>query len=255
MKQVPDTGEMQMDEESKTLVREGVPSIISPFDTYALEEGIRIKEAQGGNVTALSMGPEQAQEALKEALAMGVDEAILVTGEEFKGADGQATAYTLAQAIKKIADYDLIITGINTSDGATGQVGPALAEFLNLPHMAGVRKINSLGDGKIEVETIVESGSEIITSDLPAVITVVKEINEPRLPSLKGIMKAKRAVIPHWGAGDLEGDTGKYGQAGSKTKVVKTWTPDRTRQVEMLEGDAGAQAQALVEKLKAEKVI
>jgi len=255
IKQIPDTGEMSMDPQSKWLVREDVNKIINPFDTYALEEGIRLKEQHGGEVVALSMGPEHSKEALKEAIAMGVDASILISGDVFRGADAQATAYVLAKGIAKISEYDLIIGGIYTSDGATGQVGPAVAEHLGIPHITGVRKIREISETRIEVERLTDGGVEVVEAELPALITVVKEINEPRLTSLKGIMKAKKAEIPIWGMDDIEATEGRVGETGSKAKVIDTWIPQRSKDVEMLEGSAQEIGKAIVDKLKTAKII
>ena len=200
IKQVPGTTEVGIDPKTNTLVREGVKSILNPFDAYALEEGVRIEEQHGGKVTAISMGPPQAEEALRDAIAAGADEAILLSDGAFAGSDTLATSFVLAKACAKIADYDLIICGRQTIDGDTGQVGPELAENLGIPFVAYVSKIEEIKDGRMRVRRMIEEGYEVIEMSLPGVITVVKEINVPRLPSLRGMAKAKSIEIPVWTA-------------------------------------------------------
>jgi electron transfer flavoprotein beta subunit len=249
VKQVPGTTEIRIDPETNTLVREGVESIINPFDAYAIEEGVRLRELHGGRVTAVSMGPPQAEEALRETISLGVDEAILISDRAFAGSDTWATAYVLSRAIAMIAEYDLIICGRQTLDGDTGQVGPELSEMLAIPFVAYVSKIEEVTDGGIRVQRMVEEGYEVIEATLPAVITVVKEINVPRLPSLRGSMKAKTAQVPVWTAEDINAEPDRAGIAGSPTRVVKIFFPQRTQDNEMLEGSPDQQVEQLVEKL------
>ena len=250
LKQVPGTAEVKIDPQTNTLVREGIENIINPFDTYALEEGVRIKERCGGKVTAISMGPPQAETALKEAASLGADEAILLSDKAFAGADTWATAYTLSVAINKLGQYDIIICGRQTLDGDTGQVGPELAEMLEIPFVAYVSKIEEIADGHMRVQRMVEEGHEVIETPLPAVITVVKEINVPRLPSLRGIMKSKGAVIPVWTARELGVDHSQVGLSGSATKVVKVFFPQRVCRSEIFQGELESQVECLVSKLK-----
>ncbi|MGD2278875.1 MAG: electron transfer flavoprotein subunit beta/FixA family protein, partial [Candidatus Omnitrophota bacterium] len=210
IKQVPNTTDVKIDPETNTLKREGVESVINPFDTYAIEEAVRIKERLGeGEVVVVSMGPPQAEEALREALSLGCDSAILLSDRKFAGSDTWATSYTLSQAIRKIGDCDLIICGKQASDGDTAQVGPGVSTHLDIPQVTYVKKIESIDKSKATVERMTEEGYDIIELPLPAVLTVVKEINEPRLPSLKGKMKAKKAEIAVWTAGDLGCDEDK----------------------------------------------
>ncbi len=250
LKQVPGTTEVKIDPQTNTLVRQGIETIINPFDTYALEEGVRIKERCGGKVTVISMGPPQAEVALKEAASLGADEAILLSDSAFAGADTLATAYTLSAAINKLGQYDIIICGRQTLDGDTGQVGPELAEMLGIPFVAYVSKVEEMADGHMRVQRMVEEGHEVIETSLPAVITVVKEINVPRLPSLRGIMKSKGAVIPVWTARELGVDQGMVGLAGSATKVIKVFFPQRVSSSEILQGDLESQVECLMSKLK-----
>jgi len=255
LKQVPGTTNVQIDPETNTLRREGIENIVNPFDTYALEEAVRLRERYGGKVTALSMGPPQAEAMLREAISTGADEAILISDRAFAGSDTLATSYTLAQAIKKIQRYDLVICGRQTLDGDTGQVGPELAEMLGLPFVAYVSKVREIANGRMTVERMVEDGHETVESPLPGVITVVKEINVPRLPSLRGIARAKKAEIPRWTAHDLGLDEGMVGASGSPTRVIRVFFPERARKGEILDGDLASQVEALVEKLRQAKAL
>lgn len=250
LKQVPGTTEVKIDPQTNTLIRRGIKNITNPFDTYALEEGVRIKERCGGNVTAISMGPPQAEEMLREAISVGVDEAILLSDKAFAGADTLATAYTLAGAMKKLGQYDIIICGRQTIDGDTGQVGPELAEMLDIPFVAYVSQIEEITNGYMRVQRMIEEGHEVIETSLPAVITVVKEINVPRLPSLRGITRSKSAAVPVWTAIELDTDEDMVGLSGSATRVVKIFFPQRTSQGEILEGEPESQVESLVGKLK-----
>ena len=250
VKQVPDTTEVRIDPVTNTLVREGVRSVANPFDMYALEEGLRLRERFGGKVTALSMGPPQAVAMLKDTLALGVDAAVLLSDRALAGSDTLATSYALSRAVQKIGDYDLIICGKQTVDGDTGQVGPGLAERLGVPFVGYVRRIHGVEGGIAVVERMIEEGYETIEVALPCVISVVKEINTPRLPSLRGLMKAKSATIPVWSAADIGADPGKIGLAGSPTVVVRIFTPPRTPRGEVLEGQPAEQADQLLAKLR-----
>ncbi|MFH1847981.1 MAG: electron transfer flavoprotein subunit beta/FixA family protein, partial [Candidatus Omnitrophota bacterium] len=219
IKQVPNTADVKIDPETNTLVREGVESIINPFDTYAIEEGVRLRERFGGKVTVVTMGPPQAESALREAISVGCDEVVLISDRAFAGSDTWATSYVLARAIKKIGNFDLIICGKQASDGDTAQVGPGIATHLNIPQITYVKKIDEIKDGMIKAERMVEEGYEILQSPIPCLLTVVKEINNPRLPSLKGKMKSKSAAITRYGAKDLECDPAEIGLDGSPTRV------------------------------------
>ncbi len=250
IKQVPDTADVKINPETNTLIREGVKSIINPFDMYAIEEGIRLKETHGGKVIAISMGPPQAESALREAISMGVDEAVLITDRAFAGSDTYATSYTLSRAIDKIANYDLILCGKQASDGDTAQVGPGIATHLDIPQVTYVKKIVSIDGERAVVERMTEEGYDVVEVQLPALFTVVKEINEPRPPSLRGKMRAKKVQIPHWGAEDLDVDPEKIGLKGSPTQVVKIFTPQRTGTHEIIEGESPEEmAKKLVEKV------
>jgi len=260
IKQVPDTTEIKINPETNTLVREGVESIINPFDTYAIEEAIQLKEKHGGKVTVISMGPPQAMEALKEAVAMGCDEAVLLSDKAFAGADTWATAYTLAQAIKQIGDFDIILCGKQAIDGDTGQVGPGIARQLNVTQLTYVFKIREIDfeARTLEVERLLEEGREVVRASLPAVVTVVKDINQPRYPTFMGIRRAARMQIPVWDANSLSGIKPELiGLAGSPTQVIRIFTPPpRSGKAEIIEADTVTEAaNVLADKLIADKVI
>lgn len=252
IKQVPETTEVRINPETNTLIREGVKSIINPFDMYAIEEGVRLKEKTGGKITVLTMGPPQADSALREAISLGCDEGILVSDRAFAGSDTWATSYTLTGAIKKIGDFDLIICGKQASDGDTAQVGPGISAHLNIPQVTYVKKIEEIKEKSMRVERMMEEGYEIIETPLPCLITVVKEINEPRLPSLKGMMKAKSAKILVWGQKELNLDPQGIGLCGSPTQVVKIFTPPQRTGGQMLKGEIPEIAEQLVKLLKDE---
>jgi electron transfer flavoprotein beta subunit len=257
IKQVPDTTDVSIDPETRTLVREGVESITNPFDEYAVEEALLTKEKYGGEVHVITMGPPQAIEVLKNALAVGADYAYLISDIAFAGADTWATAYTLAQAIKKIGTLDLVVCGKQAIDGDTAQVGPGVATQLGIPQLTYVSKVREidLENKRIVVERMLEDGKEIIESSLPALLTVVKDINEPRLPSLLGIKKAAKAEIPTWTIKDLPVDKAKCGLEGSPTEVVRVFTPEPRGGGEILEGELTKTIPLLIDKLMEAKVI
>jgi electron transfer flavoprotein beta subunit len=258
IKQVPETTEVRINPETNTLIREGVKSIINPFDMYAIEEGVRLKEKFGGKTIVITMGPPQAEAALREAITMGVDEGILISDRAFAGSDTWATSYALSSAIRKINKeifkYDLIICGKQASDGDTAQVGPGIATHLDIPQITYVKRIEEVQDDLIRAERMTEEGYEVIQSPLPAVFTVVKEINEPRLPSLKRMMRAKAAKIIHWTAKDIAAEAKNIGLTGSPTNVVKIFTPPPRIGGQMLAGDTPEIAEKLVQLLKNEIV-
>jgi len=266
IKQVPDTTNVRIDPETNTLVRAGVQSIVNPFDMYAIEEAVRLKEKFGGSVTVLTMGPPQAEEALREAISLGADEAVLVSDRAFAGSDTWATSYTLSKTIQKIGKFDVIICGKQAIDGDTAQVGPGIAAFLDVPQITFVKKIEeiviekpenrnqSTENGRIKAERMTEEGYDIVESPLPCVITVVKEINEPRLPSLKGKMRAKKIEIKKLEAKDLDADPDSLGLKGSPTKVVKIFTPPPRKGGQILQGEAKEVCGRLVELLKGDVI-
>jgi len=229
IKQVPETSNVKMDPETGTVIRAGVETVVNPLDLYALETAIVLKERFGGTVTVLSMGPPQANKALKEAVAMGCDEAILVSDRKFGGSDTWATSYTLAQAIKKIGAYDLIIAGERATDGDTAQVGPGIASWLDIPVATYVARIEGVVDTRISLERLVEDGYQILSLPLPCLMTVVKEIASPRLPTLDCKIRARQMQIPVYSTENMELEPASLGLKGSPTKVVKIDTPKVTR--------------------------
>lgn len=182
IKQVPGTTNVQIDPEKGTLKREGVEAIVNPFNEYAIEEAVRLKEKVGGKVTVITMGPPQAESALRQAISVGCDQAILICDRAFAGADTWATSYAISTAIKTIGDFDVIFCGKQATDGDTAQVGPSVAEMLNIPHVAYVKKLEEVSEKSIKVQRMMEDGYDLIEVPLPCLFTVVKEINTPRIP-------------------------------------------------------------------------
>lgn len=221
IKQVPETSNVKMDPETGTMIRTGVDAIINPLDLYAIETALQLKEAYEGTVTAVSMGPKTATLSLREALALGCDNAVLLSHSDFRGADTWATAYTLAQAVRKISNVDIIICGERATDGETGQVGPSLAGLLGLPLVTYIRKITDVSQESIMLERMIEGGIEVVRSRLPILITVVKEIANPRLPTLRGMKFAKATDVIVWGPQEIKADPEWIGLKGSPTRVVK----------------------------------
>jgi electron transfer flavoprotein beta subunit len=250
IKQVPDTTNIRIDPETHTLIREGVESIINPFDMYAIEEALRIKEKLGGKVTVLSMGPPQVEVALRTAISLGADEAILLTDRAFAGADTWATSLTLAGAIRQMDDVGIILMGKQAMDGDTGQVGPGVAEHLDLPHITDIRKIEELSEEEIVCERLLEEGYLRVKAKLPVIITVVKEINEPRLPSLRGKMAAKKAEIINWNAEKLGIQVEEIGLNGSPTQVIKIFTPPKPGGGKIFEGEPEDTVKQLLAELR-----
>jgi electron transfer flavoprotein beta subunit len=254
IKQVPDTAEVKINPETGTLIREGVPSIINPFDMHAIEAGIHIKERAGGKVTVITMGPPQAETALRDAISMGADAGVLLSDLAFAGSDTWATSYTLSRAIQKIG-ADVILCGKQAIDGDTAQVGPEIAEFLDIPHISYVKKIEEITGNSIRVQRMMDEGYDIVESTLPVLLTVVKELNEPRLPSLKGKMAAKKAVIQKWGQSDIQADENDIGLKGSPTQVKNIFRPEARSDRKMLEGTPEEQIEALLQELRTLKCL
>lgn len=250
IKQVPNTTDVKIDPVKNTLIRDGVESVINPFDTYAIEEAVRLKERFGGKVTCITMGPPQADSALREAVSLGCDEGILVSDRKFAGSDTWATSYTLSCAIRKIGAFDIILCGKQASDGDTAQVGPGISTHLNIPQVTYVKKIEEIKDNLAKVERMTEEGYDIVETPIPCVFTVVKEINTPRMPSLKGMMRAKSAKIVQWMAADINADSKNIGLDGSPTRVVKIFTPPPRKGGEILKGDTAEISGKLAELLK-----
>ena len=200
----------------------------------------------GGTVTALTMGPPQAEAVLREAIACGADEGVLVSDRAFAGADTWATSYTLSQAIKTLAPVDLVLCGKQAIDGDTAQVGPGLACRLNLPFATCIQKTRNIEEQSIEVERMMDDGYDVLRLPLPALLTVVKDINEPRVASLKGKMKAKKAKCVVLSATDIEADPQCIGLAGSPTKVVRVFSPEARGERKVFEGSVEEQVAQLV---------
>ena len=255
VKQVPDTLGVNINKETNTLIREGVDSVINPFDLHAVEEGLRLKEQFGGTVTVLSMGPVQVVDTLRRALSLGADNAFLLSDIGFAGADTLATSYALARGAKKIGQFDLIICGRQAVDGDTAHVGPSLAERLGIPHISCVIKIHKVTNKYIVAERMTEEGTEQIKLFLPGLITVSKGINEPRFHTLRGKIKAEKARIEIWSAQDISADENKIGLKGSPTRVVKMATPHHERQGRILEGSTKQQVTDLVSKLRQAEIL
>ncbi|MEW9097281.1 MAG: electron transfer flavoprotein subunit beta/FixA family protein [Clostridiaceae bacterium] len=259
IKQVPDTNEVKINHETGTLIRDGVPSIINPDDKYALEEALRIKDNfDNVHVTVLTMGPPQAELALKEAIAMGADEAILLTDRAFAGSDTWATATILSAAMNKISDYDIIFCGRQAIDGDTAQVGPEIAEFLNLPQITYVNKLEINKDkNEVVVHRAVEDGYYTIKSKMPILLTAIKGLNEPRYMSTWGIFQSiPNTPIKKWSLDDLVIDTTQIGLKGSPTNVFKTFVPVRKFQGERITGSTNKEiADNLISKLKTIQIL
>jgi electron transfer flavoprotein beta subunit len=230
IKQVPDTDSVRMDTATGTMIREGVEAIINPLDLYAIETAIRLREKHGGKVTAFTMGPPAAGKALKEAIAMGCDDGVLVTDKAFSGSDTLATSYALSRAVRRMGNFDLILAGERATDGDTGQVGPGLAAWLGVPVATYVGAIEDMGGGHVVVRRLVEDGYQRVRIEMPALLTVVKEIADPRLPTLSGKKRARGTEIRVMTAGDIGADASRLGLAGSPTKVVRIFHPKVARE-------------------------
>ena len=252
IKQVPDTTAVRINPETNTLMREGVESILNPFDEFALEEALTLKDTHGARVTALTMGPPQAKAVLREAVARGADDAVLLTDIAFAGSDTWATSYTIACAIKKInPNPDLVLFGKQAVDGDTAQVGPGVSEFLGLPLVTFATSFKVDGEN-FSAETMMDEGVDIIEGPLPVVATVAKGSSAPRFASLSGWLKAAKAQITVWGALDIEADPSMTGLDGSPTRVVEIFAPPLRGggvKVDARE-DAGAAVKMILEKVR-----
>jgi electron transfer flavoprotein beta subunit len=246
VKQILDTTDVKFDAETGRMKRDGQPVTINSLDEYAVEEGLRLKEKHGGTVTVISMGPAGALETIRHAIAMGADEAVHLCDAAFAGADTVATVYALSRAIAQMGAVDLIICGAETVDGNTAYVGPALAQSLQIPYVTFANKIEEIGGGKMVVQRMMEQGYDRVECALPALITVVKGINEPRISSLKGKMRAKKYEPKKLAAADVAGlDAARVGQAGSTSRVVRTLPPKARPGGQMFEGEPDEVAEKL----------
>lgn len=251
IKQVPDAKTVRFDAKTGTMIREGAAAVINPVDLNALEAGLRLKETLGGRVTAISMGPPQAQDVLREAIAMGADKGVLLSDRAFAGSDTLATTYILARAMERLEGFDIVLCGKQSMDGDTAQVGPGLAVRLRMPCIAYVKAITPLDDsGKFRLIRETDLGYDVLEVKMPFLLTVLPSINTPRMPSLKGKLRAKKSEIIVWNADDIQADPKKIGLEGSPTRVVSTYVRDFHAKREMLSGSAKEQAMALVRRLK-----
>lgn len=248
IKQVPDTNEVKIDPVTGTLIREGVPSIINPDDKNALEEALVLKERYNAHVTVITMGPLQAEKALREALAMGADEAILISDRAFAGADTLATSRVLAGAIEKLP-YDIVFAGRQAIDGDTAQVGPEIAEHLGLPQITYVEKVDIEGND-LKVRRALEDGYEIINVKAPVLLTAIKELNVPRYMNIRNIFGTFNKEIKQMNANDIAVDKSLLGLAGSPTKVRKSMTKEAKGKGELINMPPKEAAQYAVAKLK-----
>lgn len=255
IKQVPGTNEVKIDPTTNTIIRENIPAVINPFDTYAIEEAVRIKEKTGAEVIGISMGIPAAKEMLREAISLRIDKGFLLTDRKFAGADTLATSYALSKGIEKVGEYDLIICGKQATDGDTAQVGPSLARTLGIAYATDISKIIEIKQEKMRCLKITDDGYEEIEIKLPALITVVKEINMPKLPSIKSMKIAKNSEIEIITFADANADENRAGLKGSPTQVRKTFVPLHEVNNEMIEGTPEEKAIKLSEillKLKTE---
>ena len=251
IKQVPETSSVKMDEATGTMIREGVEAIVNPLDLYAVEAALRLREQKGGEVVAISMGPPAAMTALREVIAMGCDSAVLVSNRAFAGSDTWATGRAISGAIRKLGPFDLILCGERATDGDTGQVGPGIAAFLDLPVATYVGGIDEVDGKHIRVRRLVEEGHELLDVELPAVLTVVKEIGEARLPTLRGKRRARTVEIPVWGPDDIAVPRDEVGLNASPTRVVKIFKPKVARECRKVFAKDDSAVQAAVSELVA----
>lgn len=256
IKQVPATHDARIDPETKRIVREGIKAILNPFDTYAIEEAVQLRSRFGGEVIVLSMGPEKAAAALREALSTGADRAILLCDRAFGGSDTWATSYALAGAIRRLGAVDLVLCGKQAIDGDTAQVGPGIAAHLDWLQAAQVMKVEDAGGNSIKVRRMHEDGYDCCELQLPAVLTVVKDINTPRVPTLKGRLMAEKSGITFWKPADIDADPSLIGLDGSPTRVVKTEPPaPRSSVTRVLTGPPAEVARELVRELRLRSIL
>ncbi|MCF8082527.1 MAG: electron transfer flavoprotein subunit beta/FixA family protein [Deltaproteobacteria bacterium] len=257
VKQVPDTTEVKLDPKTGNLIREGIESIINPDDRHALEAALSLKETYGGRITTISMGPPQAIDAISEALGMGADKGILLSDKAFAGADTWATSYTLGKAVEKAGPYDLILCGRQAIDGDTAQIGPQVADYLGLPQVTYVFEIESVKKKTLSVKRRLEDGFEVVQCALPALLTVIGELNTPRYPRVGNLIDAcrEKAPIEIWNAADIGVTTAEVGLQGSLTHVIKTFAPKFERKGEMIEGTPKEATDILMDRLKENRLL
>ena len=255
VKQVPDTTEIKIDPETNTLIREGVPSILNPFDQFVLEEAIKIKQ-EDDEIIVISMGPPQAKKALLKCLALGADKAILLSDRVFAGADTLATSYTITQAIKKLGEFNIIFCGLQAIDGDTAQVGPEIAGILNIPQITYVESIEEVSEKKLLAKVQTDNGYKIVESRLPTLITGITPSSfEPTNPPMMSIMKANKKPFFTWDANELGGDKDKYGLNGSLTQVIKIYSPPAREKGVVINDEPESAVKILMDLLSKDKVI
>ncbi len=249
-------GSFKVDEASKQVTpAAGVSQVVSPFDEQAIEAALRIKDAQGGKITAISLGSNFVMDVIKKPLSMGADELVLLQDPAFEGGDSHSTAYALAMAIKKIGEFDLIFCGRQAADWDAGQVGSGIAEILGIPSVTPVKKVEIDGN-KVTVERIITDGYDVIEGTAPMLVTVSNELGEPRYPKLKGIMAAAKKEPIVWSAADIGADTSKCGAAGARAKLEKLFVPVKEGVCEIIEGESPEEAAgALALKLREVRLI
>ncbi|MDL2298384.1 electron transfer flavoprotein subunit beta/FixA family protein [Synergistaceae bacterium OttesenSCG-928-D05] len=252
IKQVPSTTKVKLDPVTKTIIRDARQSVVNPFDAYAIEEAVRVKEKTNGSVSVLSMGIPATERLLRDAVARGADRALLLSDRAFAGADTLATSYTLSLGIRRLGAFDLIFCGKMAVDGDTAQIGPELAETLGIPHVTDVTEILELGEKEIKVRRATDEGYEILKVTLPALLCVVKDINMPRMPSIAGIRYSQAAPFEVLGAEALSADIARTGLDGSPTQVVHTFTPERAGECVQIDGDCKTQAVKMLGLIAAE---
>ena len=258
IKQVPDIEKVKFDFKTGRLDRSSASAVINPFDLNALEAAVQIKEKMRAIVTAISMGPKNAEASLRDAIARGADEAILLTDIRFAGADTLATSYTLASAIRKLGSFDLIICGEKTIDGDTAQVGPEVAEFLGIPHVAYVEEIREVNKDRMTVRSKMGESYYLIALSFPGLITVTKDVNTPRLPTLRGKIRSRKSVITIWDAESLSdvAEIDRFGVSGSPTTIAKVYAPHTEKRGSLiLKGDMEEAARRIVSVLKELKIV
>ena len=251
IKQVPESSNVKMDRETGTVIRAGVETVVNPLDLYALEAALRLKERHGAEICAISMGPPSAMRILREAAAMGCDSCALLSDKRFGGSDTWATSYALSGAARKLGPFDIIIAGERATDGDTAQVGPALAAWLDMPALSYVSKIVEITDASVSAERLTEEGYELVEAPLPCLLTVVKEIAVPRLPTLKGKIRSRELDIPVFSADDLDLKMEWLGLKGSPTRVVKIETPSVSRGGALIKAQDEESVRAAVDKIMA----
>jgi electron transfer flavoprotein beta subunit len=260
VKQIADpeapAGSFKVDQAANQVVAAaGVSQVVSPFDEQAVEAALRIKDAQGGKITAISLGKNFVMDVIKKPLSMGSDELILLKDPAFEGADSRSTAYALAMAIKKVGEYDVVFCGRQAADWDAGQVGSGIAEFLGIPSVTVAKKVEFL-DGKVKVERVTGDGYEVIEVSTPVLITISNELGEPRYPKLKGIMAAAKKEVPTWTAQDIGADASQLGAAGARIKLLKVFQPVKEGKCEIIEGESPEEAAVnLAQKLREAKLI